>query len=264
MSATSNTMQMAQPKPRSLVSKHKLRSNIHFRYQVIALIGLAGALAALLAGYWRAQYASSHFGPAVVWRWFSPSVWAAGGLAILGLVGLWGLLRNRKLRVYTHTQGLQYRRGRKTVNMLWREIEFLHTRATRYGIPGLAWGGETALILQAKSGKRIRLTQSLTRMKHLVSTIKEHVYPPLLADYIRIFNQGDPLYFGQLVLTSRGLLKGRQAVRWEDLDAVGLNRGFLEIRPKNSRHSKKIRVAAHKIPNVDLCMQLIKLLGTRP
>jgi hypothetical protein len=97
-------------------------------------------------------------------------------------------------------------------------------------------------------------------MSGLVEFIKSQVYPGLLEDYRQKYNQGGPLSFGPLILTAKGIQRKDQMLQWEDLGQVSLGRGILSLELIDGQ---RVRIPAHKVPNVEICTQLIEHLRAR-
>jgi hypothetical protein len=153
-----------------------------------------------------------------------------------------------------------YRRGRHKEKILWNQIQRVHTSAVSYGFSNLAWGAQTTLRIHTNDGRQLHLTHSLTDMNGLAEFIKSQVYPGLLEEYRRKYNQGDPLSFGPLFLTANGVQRNDQMLQWENLGRVSLGRGMLSLEPTDG---KRIRIPAHRVPNVEICTQLIEHLRAR-
>ena len=94
-------------------------------------------------------------------------------------------------------------------------------------------------------------------MNGLAEFIKSQVYPGLLEEYRRKYNQGDPLSFGPLILTAKDVRREDQILQWENLGRVSLGRGMLSL---EATDGQGIRIPAHRVPNVEICTQLIEHL----
>jgi hypothetical protein len=243
-----------------VIRKYRLRRELRILYPTTAILGLLGMAATLALGVWRWYFAFRHYGPAVVLRWSTPALWASLGLGIVGLAGLVSTLRTSGLYVSVHPSGLTYKRGRRREAIPWTHIKHIHTAAIRYGLLGLVWGGQITLSLHTVDNRNLRLTQTLSDLKDLVETIKRNVYPSLLSQYRQGLSRDEPVSFGPLSLDRQGIRKGDQTVIWEDLEGVSLSRGVLEIQTHHRTQHSRIRIPTYRIPNIDLCVQLIQHL----
>jgi hypothetical protein len=258
----SNILIPSMDDPSSLQAYH-IRGEILLRLLIFSLIGLLGMLAILPVGIWRWQYAASHFGPAVIWRWIAPALFTGFALGLVGAVSLIHLLRLRRIEVQISPMGLTIRKGRKLDTIPWKEIESIRTISIQYGILGLIWARRMEVILQLRSGRRITFNQTLENVETIINRVKQHVYPQMFRNLQLAYNRGEPIQFGPLTLTSKGILNGRKVIRWQDIGEIKLEHGKLQLQPISSSRHPKFAIQAHKIPNVDLCIQLLHHLGPR-
>lgn len=258
-----------------LLSDHRLRPSLRRIASVLAILGLGGGIVALSLGLVRWYFAYAHFGPSAVWRWSLPFVALAAALLLTGLYGLstlWGIGR---LTIRAHRGGLTVNRGRRRWTIPWTQVSRIHTSSVRYRLPGLARRSRAELTLfvdapaaspsaRGPGPSTIRLTHALADLDKLTECVKQQVYPALLAQYVHAFNQGKPLSFGSLILTRDGLQNGRHTLRWQDLGRITLRQGVLVLDPAAPGRGPRIRLPAHRLPNVELCLELIQSLSAKP
>jgi len=203
----------------------------------------------------------THFGPAVLWRSLHPYLWVIIGSAILAGIGLSFLHRSRRQEIQLSPMGITWRKGSKLWVYRWDEIKNIFITSIRYGIMEFIWANKIEVVLYLQEGSRIKINRAFENIGMLVDTIKHYVYP-IMVDKIRIaFNQGEPMHFGPITLTSQGVLNGRKTLRWEDIGKIELQRGRLNLQPIDQKHGTKLSVSAHKIPNIDLCLQILHHFG---
>ena len=243
-----------------LLREHRLRRELAILYPALAILGMSGTAIACVWTAWRWLFAYNNYGSAAIWRWTTPALVTVLGFASLSILGLLLTWRSRGFRISLHTSGMVYRRGRRKETLLWEQIQRVHTAAVSYGFSSLAWGAQTTLKLHTNDGRQFHLTHALTDMNDLAETIKRQVYPGLLDAYRHKFNQGDPLSFGPLSLTETGVQRDDQMLKWDHLGRVSLGRGSLLLEPSDHNKGKRIRIPAHRVPNVEICTQLIEHL----
>ena len=226
-------------------------------------VGLLASLVAFGVGGYRWYLAYTHYGPAVVWPWSLPWFSAGALFALLTLVVLIMLLAHRRLEVRLYQGGLVYQGRGPQIALAWNQVRQIRASAVRYGIFGLIWGGEMDIWLEGSGERRLHLTRAFSNLPELVDSIKQKVYPLLLASYTRAFNRGGTLAFGPLEMNGQGLTKGSQKMAWGELESAVLDRGVLTLQPVRSSRARRIRLPAHQVPNVDICLQLIQNLGQR-
>jgi len=227
---------------------------------------MAGALAstgAFAYSAWRWYDALTRYGVLVVWRLSLP--WIAAGViwGMVAVVAFVSFLKHRRLAVRTHFRGLRLEKGKRRESIEWGQVRGIQVHAVRYGIGELSWGDRSTLRLESRDGRIYHFNSALAEFSVLVDTVKGKVYPILLQDLRQALQEGDPLEFGHLTLTTIGIHKGRRLIPWGGLEAADLSNGWLSLRGLHAGHPSSIRVPAYQVPNVELCVQLIEHLSRR-
>lgn len=252
---------IVDPAPRgfgSIISKHDLRKEYRTLSGLLTIIGLSTAFLSAMIGIYRWYFAYRHFGPAAVVRWSAPAFGLSIGSAILGLFGLAYLLHLWGSYVKVYSGGILIGRRGKTEIIPWDQIQAISTASIRYGLPWFAWGNRSRITLHLKSDGKRSLSQSLSNLDQLGITAKKYIYPGLLEEYRNSLQCGDAVHFGSIKLTRRELVSDKRRYPWAEIHKVTLERGFLSIQTGSSRWKRGIRIAAQRIPNIDLCFQLIQ------
>lgn len=242
------------------LSEHRTRPEILRRASVVALAGAVLASGAFAFSAWRWYDALTRYGILVVWRLSAP--WLAAGVffAIIAAGALISSLQQRNRVVRIHERGISLEKGKTRNALEWGQIGRIQLHAVRYGISGLSWGHRSTLRLMSREGKVHRLSSTLADFASLVDAVKSRVYPLLLHEMRQAIQQGDPLDFGDLMLTSIGVHQGRRLLPWERLEGPDLSNGWLSLRGLESGRPSTLRVLASHVPNVELCAQLIEHL----
>ena len=243
-----------------LVHEHRLRPDRLVQLWALPGVVYTAFAAATLLGFYRWYFAYSHYGPAVVWRWASPA-WAAAA----GLFGLGGILALRAARIARrrldlYSGGLVWREGRRAIALAWADVVHIFTVGVRYGILGFVWGNRLRVTLVPTRGPRLHFSEDLAAADSLLGAIKHSVYPRLLAEARQAFNAGTPLAFGPLVLLRSGIQRGRRHVPWSGVRSAVLDSGRLQLQIADGDATSCLVIPASRIPNADLCLQLIQNL----
>lgn len=239
--------------PGAPTTTYQVRNRLRLLQWAALLVGGVGGLVAAGIGLQRWLLAYTHYGPAVIWRWSVP--WFATALALspallLGLLSIW---RARRTWIALYPSGLVYREGRREASLPWPEIQSLRTVGSMFG------GGQpAALVIEATDDRRLRLTRDLIEFEDLVRRIKEQVYPRMHKALAQSFNRGQPLQFGPVYLDRHGLAVQHQRLTWEQVGSAELAGGYLRIQPVNGSRRPVVRLPASRVPNVDLCLQMIR------
>jgi hypothetical protein len=248
----------------SKLQTYRIRNTILIRYLCLTLLGLVGMVVTIIIGVWRWWYVMTHFGPAVLWRWLHPILWIAIGLGVLGGTGLYLLLHTSQQEIQLSPMGITWKKRRKLSVFCWEDIEKIYITSVQYGILDFAWASKTEVLLQLQEKKRLKISQTFEDIEKLVDTIKHYIYPLMFEKFRKAFNQGEPVQFGPVVLTSQGVLNGQKAFRWQDIGKIELQKGRLELHAIEETGASKFSFPAHKIPNIDLCLQILHHFGSQP
>lgn len=242
---------------------HRVRSGLR-RTQFWAAVTLAAAAgAAWLFAAARGLIAYTAYGPLLVPRWVGAPL--ALGLA-LALGAAWMAARAwraSRVRVRLHASGLAILRGRRGQALTWGDVRRVWSRAERTGLPGLPGTRRVRLEIEAVDGRRLRLDDRLEDFESLAAAVKAGVYPRLLAEYTRAFNGREPIQFGPLRLTPDGVVDPRRGelIGWKEIRGASLAGGRVLIETARPGRRAALRVTAHRVPNVELCTQLIQEIG---
>jgi len=252
---------IVEPAPRdfgSIISKHDLRKEYRTFSVLLTTIGLSTALISAAIGIFRWYYAYRHFGPAAVVRWSGPAIGLSIVSALLGLLGLACLLHLRGSYAKVCSGGLLIGRRGKTEKIPWDQIHAISTASVRYGFLWFTWGNSSRITLHLKPDGKRTLSQSLSNLDQIAIAAKKYVYPGLLEDYRNSLQQGDAVQFGSVEIKRDELIHGKRCIPWTEISEVTLVRGFLRIHTRSSRWNRSIRLSAQRIPNIDLCFQLMQ------
>jgi hypothetical protein len=247
-----------------LISEHGLRRELRLVYQYLGLAGVIGALVLFVIGVWRAYLAFQHYGPALVWRWSTPSWIAAAVIGTIGLGSLFSLWRWYDLKIFAHANGMTIERKQKRSVYFWRHVRVIRTISARYLLPSLGTKSRSEVQLIFANRKTLRLTHLVEGLGHLVETIKERVYPRLMGDYVKAFRLGKAIKFGPLILTLDSIKHRRRSIPWDQVRGTEIAHGKLNIHWEEGKRKSRLSIPTKKIPNVEICFQLIRRLGLHP
>ena len=239
-------------------TSHPVKLELRRSYLAMTMFGLIGAVAALAYAIYRRYFAYHYFGPAVVSRWTKPSLILSLVFAAIGVIGLLLYLRARSYRVLTDETKLQIKKRNHTISIPWEDIEFVRSSSIRYGLAKFEWGNRSTLWIHTSNSQVFRFVNNLMDFDGLAEAVKGNLYPQYLARYRQELNQGQSIDFGPIQLTPNGIVFGRKECQWSALEDVSLARGRLTITANDGQRMKSYSIPARKIPNSDLCAQLIQ------
>ena len=231
----------------------------HAFLAVLTLLLIAGASGWVLYSWY---VASIYYGPAAVWNWTRLPLLTT---ALLIPVFFYFLVRWNNLSrilVRTHSRGLLIIRGRKQVKIPWNAVAELYTEAKRYGFSSLVWKHRNRIrLVTGHSGKQIKIPGDLENLDHLVHEIKSRIYPELGSAIDQRLFSGQTVSFGPIQISSQSLQTERTSLNWENLKSVELENGTLKITFTTPKRIREIRIQTARIPNLDLCYQLIRRMS---
>ncbi|MGA9532447.1 MAG: DUF6585 family protein [Anaerolineales bacterium] len=240
------------------LGSYRLRVGLRVLQWTSIVVGLIGGGGSTAVGVWRWTLAYTHYGPAVVWRWSLPWFLAAMGLAPAFFLGLLSYWRNRKLRLDLYPSGLIFRRGSHAWSLAWQDIRGLQHASSWLGFPTSSAGRTTSLLIETFDGNRIRIPRELDQFEQVVGEIKGRVYPRMQRAFSAAFNQGKTLHFGPIQMNRDGLRVDEHPLDWSQIDSASLQHGELVLYGAGGARSASLAVTANRIPNVDLCYQMIQ------
>jgi hypothetical protein len=239
-------------------TSHPVKLELLRTYMAVTTLGFIGAIAAFIWAIFRWYFAYHHFGPAVVGRWTTPALILSLVFAATGAIGLILYMSARSYRVTTNEINVLIKKRNHAVSIPWEEIKFVRSSSIRYGVAKLEWGNRSTLWIHTSSGQVFRFVNNLKDFNSLAETVKANLYPRYLAHYRQYLNQGQSIDFGPVQLTPNGIVFGRKECHWSELEGVSLARGRLTITVNRGPRMKSYSIPARKIPNSDLCAQLIQ------
>lgn len=241
---------------------YRVRRNLRRNPLTLALVLCGAGILAWIVAAGRGLVAYIEYGPLLVGRWLSTPFLIGLSLIALAAVFAYRAWRAARLRIRLHAGGLAVVRGRRGRALLWDDVRALWSRAVRTGLPGLPGRLHFRLEIEARDGKRLRLDDRLEDFASLAEAVKGLVYPPLLEASSRAFNEGQTLHFGPIHLNRAGITDHRSlSYPWDTVSEARLASGRLVIRASREGKPTEVSIPAHRIPNVEVCTQLIEEIG---
>ncbi len=238
-------------------AEFRIRRRVINAYIGLGILSFLLSMIATLWGIWNWYFAYGHYGPVVVWKWASGPLWSGLILALLGSTWLLAAYHAWAYRVIIHESGIRDNRWIRKCTLPWGNIEGIRTSSVKFGLPGIMLGKRTTIWVLPKQGKKIRFPNALDRLDAFVDMIKTHIYQGLLERYRESLQQGLPLDFGPIKLTSKEIALSRVKIPWDQVHSVSLERGRLILR-SGADGRTKTKILARKVLNVDLVVQLIQ------
>jgi len=253
--------QKAHPTLGLAVRVHPPRKNLLLRIRFLAIGAGTGAVVTSAGAFLRLYDAYQHYGPALISRWTSPLLAASGALWLFLILSILDYQTLKSCCATVYEEGLVIRRKSREVDIRWEEIEALVIKATRYLIPFLSRQAPLRLQILSAGRKTLSIQHTLEDMPGLIDTLKARVYPRLLEEYRHTLDQEGTVIMGPISLSAAELRLGKRNICWASVKQVHLEKGRVCLQFQSGKSKQTARIPAHKIPNVDLCIQIIHHLG---
>lgn len=244
--------------PQSILSRHELKQNVERRAFIVLALSLLVLLAASVWSIYRWYFAYSRFGPAVVWRWSAPTILTSIFAMILTIYASLFLIRNRQRRIFTTQDAILFVNGGNRHALPWSGIASIQSSAARYAWSRSKHDPLLRITLSTVDSDTIKIPAYLTALNDLLRILKTRLYPLAMDRYRELMKSGHPIEFGPLQLTRTGVLHRGQTEQWQYFRDVKLESGKLKIEFNRPGGSKLISIPAQRVPNIDLCAQLLK------
>jgi hypothetical protein len=226
------------------------------------MTGLGGLACLIAAGL--ALLAVTRYGPAVLAPWTTPWLFTSASFLVVGGAALLHAAWLEALHVSPTRRGLIHRLRLRSGFLAWEDVQAVYAGTIRYGFGRWTWGRRGLLRLVDRQGKRLSLPATLAGLDRVAAHAKARAYPALLADGRERFNRGESLIFGPIRLDRNGLVLARRSAKWEELDSVSVDGGILRLTIRRMDRPRSYQLPVWKIPNFDLCLQILTHLGRHP
>jgi hypothetical protein len=224
---------------------------------ILIILGILGSVTSAIIAFIRWNFAFSHYGPAVVWKWSAPAVIAGLISSMVWVTALILWIARRSHLALILPEGLVLQRGSRRIHYPWQQLRDLKLYVVQYGLAFIQWGERAVVSLMTLQGKRIRFSGPRDDLEDFTNVIKHYLYPRRLAEYRAALEARQIISFGPLQCSQDGLLYRKKRYPWDQLNSAKLDGGRLILSIKDGDKIEKIRIAARNIPNPDLCAQLI-------
>ncbi|MBN2556149.1 MAG: hypothetical protein JXA97_09465 [Anaerolineales bacterium] len=253
--------QDAHPALGPAVRVHPPRKNLLLRIRLLAIAAGIGAVVTSAGAFLRLYDAYQNYGPALISRWTSPLLAASGALWLFLILSILDYHTLKSCCATVYEGGIVIERNSRKVNLRWGEIEALVIKATRYLVPFLNRQAPLRLQIHSAGKKPLSIQHTLEDMPELIDTLKAQVYPRVLEECRRTLDQGGKVIMGPFHLSAAELRVGKRSIGWVSVRQVHLEKGRICLHFLSGKRTQTARIPAHKIPNVDLCIQIIHHLG---
>ena len=182
-----------------------------------------------------------------------------GGL--LGFLGLYNVidLRRAARAIAEYDGGLVALVGSTTTTWPWESIATIWLDESLVASKRGSYHVYRYRIARANGDTLWLLGERFLEAQSIMSTLKSHVGPRLLAPLQKSYDASEPLTFGPVTVSRESIAIGSHRVPWSGVGKVAVKKGRLTVTPRDG--SSPIEMRASKIPNLE---QLGALIGVDP
>jgi len=182
-------------------------------------------------------------------------------LLLLALVATTPLLSKaaRKRAIYQFEHGYVQVTRKGPVAYRWDGMRFVHQEIVNVRAYGINTGTNYKYTITMADGRKAKLTHLTTDMGRLGPVIHADVAAAQVPKAIEILRQGQIIYFGEVGLSTAGIIVGqKEPVPWAEA-GVDVSQGYVRVYRAGKRMPVG-NVAAKKIPNLVTFLTLVDQL----
>ena len=182
-----------------------------------------------------------------------------GGL--LGFLGIYNVidLRRAARAIAEYDGGLVALVGSTTTTWPWESIAAIWVDESLVSGKRGSYHVYRYRIARANGDTLWLLGERFLEAKAIMSTLKSHVGPRLLAPLQKAYDASETLTFGPVTVSRASIAIGSHRLAWSAVGNVAVKKGRLTITPRDG--GSPIELRASKIPNLE---QLGALIGVDP
>ncbi len=219
------------------------------------LIGVAGL--AVLYGFYDAYTQSAKYGPVMFTKALWPPLAIAAVAGVLSLLALGSAFSNWKRAVVLYEKGFAYSDNGGVQTWGWHEVDLLNVAITRHYTNGIYTGTTYLYTLQKSDGSRLVLDNKLQKIEQLGQAISRGVFPHQYQKLVAALNAGQTVTLGPVAVNKQGIAFGKKAYPWSEIEQVGIQNGYVNIKKKGGGWFSGASAAASSIANLDALLSVI-------
>jgi hypothetical protein len=214
------------------------------------------AFSPIAFGLYRTLYGYSSFGPAAAAAW-GQNWFLVGAVLVLFLL-FYTLRRLRKthtwIDIYQWGLFFNFPAGRKKI-IPWEDIAGITSYSVTKSFLGISGKTRQYLHLFTRNNKKTSCHPDLQDWNGLKKTIKKQVYQRLRPHLLQLFQAGEVIPFGAILISKDKLYLSNQEIPWDYIKDIKVDKGVFVI---NLTEQKKIEIPIKNIINLEILINMIK------
>ena len=152
-------------------------------------------------------------------------------LILMGTMLVVRTYSNLGRRVLVYPEGLLHFQGQRVDSFFWDQVARICFTKTG-GHWSRIWQGSHSIFIQLTGGKEIHFDDSLPRLRELGRIMQKETLPCLLPPARTSFDAGEPVWFGDLQISQKGLYLYQEFLPWENIGRPAINEEEVTIHKK--------------------------------
>ena len=189
-------------------------------------------------------------------------------VAFFGLLFIYACVWAAKRRISIHAEGITYKSMTDEKDLRWDEItETCYGQQqvnmyAHFGLIGLLLSlmkGQNLLrSLEIVGPRKIKITSNIRDNQEAISAVLAAVNPRLQKEAERVLGSGGTVSFGNLSLTSAGVVwKGKDPIPYSAIAKCRIDGSFLRIKAEG-KWLDNVAVTVKKVPNVFVFLDMVQ------
>jgi hypothetical protein len=222
---------------------------------------LVGSALSLLYGLYDTWLAVQKNGPALIDDRLPLPLGLSILFFILGAVAGWSAFTNWNKAAVVYERGFAWRDHKGVRAWRWEEVQAITAAITRhYGID-IYTGISHIYTVFNRQNQRVVLTDALINVARLGDEIEQNTYPTLYDRASSLFNAGQELPFGPVVISKAGIIVGRRSSPWSEVREIAIRKGLLRVSKTESGWFNGAVAPTSKIPNLRVLLNILQQMA---
>lgn len=144
----------------------------------------------------------------------------------------------------------------------WEDFVSIQAQVTRYTYYGVIPAGTTQnYSLINMNGHYLGLNQTIAKVEELVADIRQGTKPILVDRAWNMYQMGQPVTFGPIMINKEGITLNRKFYNWADVQSVTVNNGQVVIAKKGGGFFSGASTPAATVYNLEIFLLILQKIG---
>ncbi len=182
----------------------------------------------------------------------------AVGLIVAGIALPIKVMRQSGMRVIACPGGLVYTHGEDAEVIAWDDVEELRYEVMQPGYNSMGGGFPRYRLTRRSDGREFTFDNFLPRLGALGRIVERKTLKDLLRDEQEAFDDGEVIRFGPLAVSRKGIRKGDEWLRWDEVKDVNFDRSKGQIViTKADKWLAWQRQLVNEVPNYHVFLEIV-------